>query len=393
MNWTKNLSKILLPRSGQRSQTRYWQTLQDHANRDSYRHDDDAPDYAKALEDVRLSAVVMACVGWVATMLPRCPWTLERRVDGAWEPVDAHPILDLLASPTPWHGGPEMLSALIGDYLITGTAYWQRVGPTSMGPPKELWWRPSWSLYPMLNVGRTGLEGYVYEVDGKKYEWAMDDVVQVRNTSHGQNPANPWLGVSPLAALAPEVWINSEATKMTAALLKNLGQVGIAVIAKPQEDGGQISEFDAQAMKKYLREAYSGSNRGDSMFIEFPAEIHGGGLVDPDMMHPKAIFDYVQEMVWQHLPSARRRASIRRRPRGCDPERDGGAVREAGVGDRYPGRSERAIVADRAAAATSLSGWTLPARTGWASTRPVSRCYRRTARKRRKCTFYCCNPA
>ena len=64
---------------------------------------------------MRLSAVVMACVGFVAKMLPRCPWMLEQRAGGAWEPVETHPILDLLASPTPWHGGPEMLSALVCD--------------------------------------------------------------------------------------------------------------------------------------------------------------------------------------------------------------------------------------------------------------------------------------
>ena len=305
MNWTKNLAKILLPRHGQRQNTRFWHTLEDWANRDTNRNDG-APDYAKALEDVRLSAVIMACVGWVTTMLPRCPWTLERRVSGAWEPVDAHPILDLLASPTPWHGGSEMLSALVCDYLIAGSGYWQRVAPSPMGPPHELWWRPASSLSPMLNPERTGLAGYLYEVDGKGYKWRPDDVVQVRNTQHGQNPSNPWLGVSPLAALAPEVWINAEATRMTAALLKNMGQVGIAVIAKPHEGGDQIAQEDAQAMKKYLREAYSGSNRGDSMFIEFPSDIHGGELVDPDMMHPKALRDYVQEMVCSiyRLPAA-----------------------------------------------------------------------------------------
>ena len=296
MNWTKNLSKILLPRSGRRGAVRYWNTLLDHADRDM-RRDDDGPNYAEALDDVRLSAVVMACVGFVAKMLPRCPWTLERQAGGAWEPVEAHPILALLAGPTPDHGGDEMLMSLVVDYLVAGTAYWQRVAPTKTGPPHELWWRPASSLSPLLNEGRTGLAGYVYEVDGTKYPWKTDDVVQVRNTSHGQNPTNPWLGVSPLVALAPEVWINKEATRMTAALLKNLGQVGLAVIAKTLEDGEQMSEDDAQAMKKYLREAYSGSNRGDAMFIEFPAEIHGGGLVNPDMMHPKAIFDYVQEMV------------------------------------------------------------------------------------------------
>ena len=304
MNWTKNLSKILLPRSWGRGAVRQWQTLQDHADRDT-RRNDDSPDYAEALEDVRLSSVVMACVGWVATMLPRCPWMLERRVDGAWEPVDVHPVLDLLKNPTPWHGGPEMLSALVCDYLISGTAYWQRVGPNPTGPPRELWWRPAWSLSPTLNTERTGLAGFEYTVDGKKFQWSPEDVVQVRNAQHGQNPVNPWLGVSPLSALAPEVWINKEATRMTAALLQNLGQVGVAVILK-EEALGSMKEGDAEALKKYLREGYSGARRGDALFIEFPAEIHGGGLVNPDLMHPKALRDYVQEMVCSiyRLPAA-----------------------------------------------------------------------------------------
>ena len=305
MSWTKNLSNILLPRSGQRGNVRQWQTLADRANRDSSRRDD-GPDYTEALDDVRLSAVVMACVGWVATMLPRCPWTLERRVDDAWEPLEAHPVLDLLASPTPWHGGPEMLAALVCDYLIDGTAYWQRVAPSRTGPPHELWWRPSSSLTPTLNAARTGLEGFTYTVDEKTSLWASEDVVQVRNVQHGQNPANPWLGVRPMAALAPEAWIDKEATRMTAALLGNLGQLGITLIAKETKDGEAIQEGDAQALKKYLKENFSGSKRGGALFVEFPADIHGGGLIDPDLMHPKAIRDYVQEMTCAvfRLPAA-----------------------------------------------------------------------------------------
>ena len=177
-----------------------------------------------------------------------------------------------------------------------GTGYWQRVAPSKTGPPRELWWRPASSLTPMLNADRTGLAGYRYVVDSDEYEWGADDVVQVRNVQHGQNPANPWLGVSPLAALAPEVWINGEATKMTAALLKNLGQVGVAISLK-QEGMEGMQQGDPEALKEYLREGFSGSRRGDALFIEFPVDLHGGGLVDPDMLHPKALRDYVQEMV------------------------------------------------------------------------------------------------
>ena len=82
---------------------------------------------------------------------------------------------------------------------------------------------------------RTTLAGFEYTVDGEKRDWEEDDVVQVRNPQHGQNAANPWLGVSPLYALAPELWINEHATEMTAALLKNLGQVGVALVVKESD--------------------------------------------------------------------------------------------------------------------------------------------------------------
>ena len=67
-----------------------------------------------------------------------------------------------------------------------------------------------------------------------------------------------------------------------------------------------MNDGTAQSLKKYLREGYSGSKRGDALFVEFPADMHGGGLVDPDMMHPKALRDYVQEMVCSiyRLPAA-----------------------------------------------------------------------------------------
>ena len=78
---------------------------------------------------------------------------------------------------------------------------------------------------------RSGLmRDIVYEVDDAKNSCGSQMTrCRCGTSSTGRTPSNPWLGVSPLASLAPEVWINAEATKMTAALLKNLGQVGVAV--------------------------------------------------------------------------------------------------------------------------------------------------------------------
>ena len=108
--------------------------------------------------------------------------------------METHAILDLLANPTPWHSGTEMLSAMACDYLIAGTGYWQRVGPTATGPPKELWWRPESSITPKLNDERSGLAGFEYKVEGKIMQWAPEDVVQVRNVVHGQKPCKSLAG-------------------------------------------------------------------------------------------------------------------------------------------------------------------------------------------------------
>ena len=67
----------------------------------------------------------------------------------------------------------------------------------------------------------------------------------------------------------PEIWINREATRMTAALLKNLGQLGVILSMKDGTD--PIEEGNAEALKKYLRENYSaGLSEGVRAFRRVP---------------------------------------------------------------------------------------------------------------------------
>ena len=146
MQWAKNLRMPMLPRKRGRSGPRIWATPDDIGR---YRNSTDSKDtdYSEALSEAHLSSVIMGCVEWIATMLPRCPWMLEQQVGGMWEPVDAHPVLDLLTMPTPWHSGQEMLSCVLVDWNLGGTAYLQRVGTTIDGILRlRDRWRPSTSL-------------------------------------------------------------------------------------------------------------------------------------------------------------------------------------------------------------------------------------------------------
>ena len=200
MNWAKNLRMPMLPRKRGRSGPRIWATPDDIGRSRNSTGDgkDRAIDYSDALSEVHLSSVIMGCVEWIATMLPRCPWMLERQVSGAWEPVDTHPVLDLLDMPTPWHSGEEMLASLLIDWNLGGTAYLQRVGTTNTGPPRELWYTPAGMVRPRWS---NRLEGYNYKaIDGDWEEFDDKSFVQFRRR---QNPGNPFMGVSPLEALGP----------------------------------------------------------------------------------------------------------------------------------------------------------------------------------------------
>ena len=58
--------------------------------------------------------------------------------------------------------------------------------------------------------------------------------------------------------------------------------------------------------RDYLRNEYGGSNRGETLFSEFPIDVHALQASNPDMVHPKMIHDFVQEMVCAtyRLPAA-----------------------------------------------------------------------------------------
>ena len=290
----KNLTRPLLPKP-QNNQglatapTRWWANLQDWARRD--RHLDNTGQNAhQQIADYYLSSVVMSCVGWIASMLPTCPWLLEEKVDGAWQPVDTHPILDLLIKPTEWHTGQELLECLLIDRCITGNAYLQRVSPMASGPPMELWFTPHNLVKP--DWDSTGLKGWEYQQNGRWMPQPADAFIQIR---HRQSPVNPFMGVSPLAPLVSEVWLDREATRITTTLIAKpfLGQI----VTLEDTDKIEITEASIEATRQYLKDNYSGAGRGDLAFFPFPARSSRGAFVPPEVLHPKSVHDFVEERV------------------------------------------------------------------------------------------------
>ena len=118
----------------------------------------------------------------------------------------------------------------------------KRVSTLETGPPQELWYTPSSTLRPRWD--EAGLRGYDRKNDsGQWIEHGADDFVQLRR---GQQPGNPFLGVSPLEPLGMEVWMAREGKRMTAAVLKNLGIIGLILSLK----GGEDIEFKEGDVKR-----------------------------------------------------------------------------------------------------------------------------------------------
>ena len=116
---------------------------------------------------------------------------------------------------------------------------------------------------------RTGargeLVGYVYRVDGRDIPLEIDDVIHVRRYVDWERIH---YGRSPLAALGPEIWLDVEATRMVAAIMKNRGMPGGILSPEPVTEAGTtltMSDADLKTTREYMRTEYTGDKRGNWM--------------------------------------------------------------------------------------------------------------------------------
>jgi len=247
-------------------------------------------DYNDAILDAERSSLIMICVEWIATMFPLATWELQNKVDGAWQPVGDHPVLDLLDSPTPWHSGADLLTASMIDWCFWGEGYWILVGIGD--EPSELWWRPASSMTPKRD-SRGYLSHYEYRVDGQTETVEADDVFQFRRR---QSADNPWRGVSPLSSLGKEIWTDTQAAIYSAAMSKNLGMPGWIASPKQLDEDDEVDDDDLQTTRQYLKDEYAGSGRGKPLLLDVPMDIHRLAF-NPNEMHIKGLHDYSEQRV------------------------------------------------------------------------------------------------
>ena len=94
----------------------------------------------------------------------------------------------------------------------------------------QVWWVPRQMMTAKFpSDGSEFISHYEYRVGGRMFEIPVRDVIHVR---FGLDPKNPRMGLSPLGSLAREVGIDDYASNFTAAILRNLGIIGIVISPK-----------------------------------------------------------------------------------------------------------------------------------------------------------------
>lgn len=255
-------------------------------------------DYAALVGDGSGSALVLACVSWVANaftqtrpMVVRLDANNEMHSDA----VRGHPAARVARRPTfdpeigrsyySWH---VLIAAVVLSLIVTGNAYILKVRSQS-GRVVQLWWVPHVLIEPRRPAdGSRFVTHYDYQPlpSGLVYPVDVRDVVHIRD---GIDPRNPAKGLSKLASALREIWTDEIAANWTASLLKNAGVPGLVVAPK-----GAIREAEALDVKRRLLNEMTGDRRGEPVVMGGPTEVHSFGF-NPDQMKLGDIRDIPEE--------------------------------------------------------------------------------------------------
>ena len=244
-------------------------------------------DFDAALATAHRSSLVMACVEYLIANATSTPWIMTDADD---TPLPSHPLVDVLQRPTAQDDATTFLAGVILSLALAGDAYALRVTDRS-GTLRELQYVPHTAIAPVRDR-RGALSHYRYTVDAKPESLAVADVLHVQRWQDWQRT---YRGLSPLASLGPEIWIDMEATRFVAAMLRNRGALGLVMSPKSGSDDLGSPE-DLAATRQYLEDNYTGENRGKTMVMGRPMDVIKAGF-DPKSMNLKSMHDFAEERI------------------------------------------------------------------------------------------------
>ncbi|MCK0166897.1 phage portal protein [Jannaschia sp. S6380] len=190
--------------------------------------------------------------------------------------VDVHPLLALLSRPNGAQGRGEFLEALFGQFLLSGNAFVEAVGPG--GLPREL---------HVLRADRMsvvpGTDGwpvaYDYTVSGRKHRFQVGEVSPVLHV-RAFHPQDDHYGLSPMQAAAAAIDVHNAASRWSKGLLDNAARPSGAIVNGGEEMSPD--QFDRLSME--LEAHHQGArNAGRPMLLDGGLDWKPMGFSPSDM--------------------------------------------------------------------------------------------------------------
>jgi len=180
--------------------------------------------------------------------------------------LDAHPLLELIARPSPDHTAADFLETWYGFLLIAGNAYVEAVGIS--GRLRELYvLRPD---RMQVIPGPNGWpEAFEYSANGTSVRFAEEPVTGVRPILHTRlfHPDNDHYGMSPIEAAAAAIDIHNQASSWNKALLDNSARPSGALVYAASN--GSMTGEQFSRLRSELEDAFQGArNAGRPMLLE-----------------------------------------------------------------------------------------------------------------------------
>jgi HK97 family phage portal protein len=238
------------------------------------------------------SNVIMSPVLWIIRNFTEAAPVVQRLTSGEWRDTAEHPLTVRLAEPNAFYDGDQLFKATLISYLLDGNAYWLKVRNV-FGAVVELWYLPHFLIEPKWpRDGSEFITHYEYRPFGSQpIELPVRDVVHLR---YGLDPRNTRKGYASLKPLVREIYTDDEAANFSASILRNMGVPG-GMIAPKGSDALPSAE-DVEAMKDYMKSAFTGDRRGEWLVLGQPTETEQFGF-DPNRLMLTNLRDIVEERV------------------------------------------------------------------------------------------------
>lgn len=226
--------------------------------------------------------LVYSCITEKATSYPEATLRVYDALGRRGEPLQDHPLRQLLSNPNPLITEFELFELLVLHLDLAGNAFWEKVRDRT-GRVVELWpLRPD--RVRMKRNGRDVAYGYV--VSDTAYGRSTGAKTVPVEVVHFKlpNPVDPLVGTPPMRAALRATAVDNEATAFVKTLLQNHAVPGVVVTMGNLES--VLDEATTNRLKEKWRNSFGGRKRGEPAFLQTGMDVKELGLSLKDLEFP-----------------------------------------------------------------------------------------------------------